>query len=285
MDWLNLHVSVLDSEEFLGEPPEHQGTWIKLQRYCIGQENGGIIRGLGRWKNRKLEQILRVTEQEIRADSSLWTWHGDDLHVWAYPAEKEEIVRAKRQIARENGKLGGRPQKGKPKSKPKRKPILEPKLVPTSEPISKPISESGREVEGKGKGSGKEVEATPQQQARALCLAHPHHPETRPALHAALRAISRHPFETILAGTQAYAAQVAGWTEAERLQFVQNAERFFEEDTWNQSPENWRSRHAARVATNGRHLPKLDTGGRKPAAIRDITVTVPSEDDEPSLDF
>ena len=52
MEWLNLHTSTLDSEEFLCSDPVDQATWLKLERYCIGQENGGVIHRARNWTDR-----------------------------------------------------------------------------------------------------------------------------------------------------------------------------------------------------------------------------------------
>ena len=41
MDWLNLHISVLDSPQVLRCDPVRRATWLFLLRYCISQENGG----------------------------------------------------------------------------------------------------------------------------------------------------------------------------------------------------------------------------------------------------
>lgn len=107
-----------------------------------------------------------------------------------------------------------------------------------------------------------------EQQAEFLCLTHPAGSRTQPALRAALGAIGRHGYEKVLAGTEAYAAAVAGWTGLERKQFVKNPEKFFIEDIWNQPAENWQSRILTRQEANRKKaLPALDLGGRKPSQI------------------
>lgn len=107
MEWLNLHASVLDSPEFVGEEPVNQATWIKLLRFCMGQENGGRISQCREWADRKWQQLIRVTEDEVTTESALWRWDGADLIVWEYPLDKEREVRANR----ENGRRGGRPKR------------------------------------------------------------------------------------------------------------------------------------------------------------------------------
>ncbi|MCU0752565.1 MAG: hypothetical protein MUC40_05990 [Akkermansiaceae bacterium] len=100
--------------------------------------------------------------------------------------------------------------------------------------------------------------------ARRLCEMHPQRNLSQPALRAAAAAIRKHGFALVAEGTRAYAAAVAAWTPAERLQFVRNAADFFGEEIWNQPATNWASRKTA--ATNGHHRP-LHTGGRKPSGI------------------
>jgi hypothetical protein len=137
MEWLNIHTSTLDSPEFVGAEPGERATWLCLLRYCIGQENGGVIRGCAGWNARKWLQLARVTDEETRARSELFAFEGEDLAVRFYPAESEESVRRRRAASRENGKLGRRPRKNpaetqvKPGGNPtetQRKPSLTPIL-------------------------------------------------------------------------------------------------------------------------------------------------------------
>lgn len=133
MDWLNLHVSILDSPEVLGAEPVERATWLMLLRYCIGQENGGRIREAASWGDRKWQQVVRVTKAEVTAEGELFTWDGDDIVVAFYPIEKEQEVRKNR----ENGKKGGRP-KNPDKTQPKPDGSISPKR-------------KGKEGEGKGR--------------------------------------------------------------------------------------------------------------------------------------
>lgn len=97
MDWINLHTSTLDSVEFLGSEPVDRATWLCLMRYCCGQENGGVIREATSWGDRRWQQLCGVMLVEVKRECALWKWIGADLHVHAYPRDKEHEVRAKRQ--------------------------------------------------------------------------------------------------------------------------------------------------------------------------------------------
>jgi hypothetical protein len=166
MDWLNLHISVLDSPQVLRCDPVRRATWLFLLRYCISQENGGLIEDCAAWGDTSWQQIVRVKLREVRAESPLWTWEGNALRVTFYPTEKETEVQAKRELARTNGQRGGRPKKtdaGSEKETDKK---------PTS--VNSPKAEgNGMEVEGKGKGN------TPA--AAAAVVADMHPDEGRPA--------------------------------------------------------------------------------------------------------
>lgn len=111
MNWLNISIQTLDSENFLGSDPIERGTWLCLLRYCIGQENGGAIGGCLEWSDRKWQQLVRITKREAARSCDLWAWDGDTLTVWGYPKEKETEVKEKRERAKTNGAKGGRPAK------------------------------------------------------------------------------------------------------------------------------------------------------------------------------
>jgi hypothetical protein len=99
MQWLNLNVSVLDSPEFVGSEPVDRATWLCLQRYCVGQENGGVIENCKTWGDRKWQQLCRVTAAEADRNCALFWWEGENLAVFAYPKDKEDEIRAKRESA------------------------------------------------------------------------------------------------------------------------------------------------------------------------------------------
>ena len=166
MNWINLNVTVLDSEEFLGAEPTERATWLCLLRYCVGQENGGRVPQAKEWKDRKWQQVVRVTLKEIAAKCDLWKWEGDDLIVTYYPEDKEAEVKhlrsigkqtseAKRSAAKANGSKGGRPTKDQ----------TENPTETQQETHAKPI-----ELEVERKGSRKESEGEEREQS-ALALA------------------------------------------------------------------------------------------------------------------
>lgn len=119
MEYLNIPVSVLDSPEFVGADQIERGTWLCLQRYCVGQENSGVIEDCEKWKDRQWQQLCRVTLREVRRKSRLFRWEGSKLVVFYYQLEIEAQVRAKRLVAQANGRLGGRPVKNPAETQPK----------------------------------------------------------------------------------------------------------------------------------------------------------------------
>lgn len=151
MEWLNLHASTMDSPEFVGSDTKERGTWLSLLRYCIGQENGGTISGCKLWRDRQWQQLARVTLREVSSDCRLYAWSSQDLIVWGYPKEKESEVCRKRELARLNGKTGGRPKVGSETITNK-----EPTLV-----ISPKAEGNGMEGEWKEKGESVSPSAQP----------------------------------------------------------------------------------------------------------------------------
>jgi hypothetical protein len=266
MEWINLHIRILDSAEFVGEEPVNQATWLKLLRYCCGQENGGRIVGCRAWKDRKWQQLIRVTLKEATTESELWAWEGDDLKLAFYPLEKEQEIQAKREIARTNGNQGGRPRRTREKTDVGSQ--KKPTLVNFAKAEGK-----GRE----GKENGKEGNANCAAQNLATIIdeirqAYPRRTHVRDTAEQVAAAIRRHdgPPEDILEGTRAIAAAVAGWTDNERLQFLKTPPDFFAGDHWQDDPAYWASRRQARL-DNSKQTPTPDIGGRRPAGVASIT--------------
>lgn len=256
MEWINIHVSVLDSVEFVGCEPVEQATWLKLLRFAIGQENGGVIVGCAGWKDRKWQQLTRCTKREVTAECDLWTWDGDDLTVAFYPTEKEAEVKAKR----ENGKRGGRPKK---ETETKPHGLRSDNLNGTTRPETAKTEGKGNK-EGKGivEAAASTAAAAEPSLAERLVDASPKPDKDLKSMGAALDCLRRHPgkFDEILEGCRRATAAIAEWPENERIAFAPGPERFFREDQWRKA--DWSSRRAAKVAI---HKPAtVDIGGRKP---------------------
>jgi len=144
MNWLNLELTTLRSEQFLGSEPVERATWLCLMAYCADQENGGVMH-CGEWGDRKLQQLIGVTSKEIRAPSELWSWTGNDLRVWGYPTDKEEEVKANR----ENGRKGGRPKKSASEKPKQNHPVIESENHMVNQVV--PNRLNGKERKGIGK--------------------------------------------------------------------------------------------------------------------------------------
>lgn len=150
MNWLNLNIQTLDSENFLGSDPTDRATWLCLLRYCIGQENGGVIADCLEWGDRKWQQLVRVTKKEAERKCDLWGWSEGTLTVWGYPSDKEGEIQQKRDRAKTNGAKGGRPKKTEVETEVETD--KETKEKPTSVNSAKAEGErKGKEGEGKGK--------------------------------------------------------------------------------------------------------------------------------------
>jgi hypothetical protein len=104
MNWLNIQVSSLRSEEYIGSDPTARATWLNVLAWCCEQENGGVIHGASSWGDRRWQQTCGVTLAEINAAGCLLCWSDGDLAVWNYPTDKEAEVKAKRDA----GSIGGR---------------------------------------------------------------------------------------------------------------------------------------------------------------------------------
>jgi hypothetical protein len=108
MEWINIHTSTLDSEAMLDATPEQRSTWLFLNRYCCGQENGGLIEGAKKWPDAKWQRLARISAAEVKGNSSLWNWKGQDLAINFYPVEQQLALQAKRDGAHKGGKARGR---------------------------------------------------------------------------------------------------------------------------------------------------------------------------------
>lgn len=238
MEWLNLHVSVLDSVEFVGCEPVEQATWLKLLRFAIGQENGGRIAGCKSWKDRKWQQLTRCTKREVGAECDLWEWDGDDLLVTFYPVEKEEEVQrmrslgnrtseAKREAAKANGKAGGRPRKN-------------PTENPTGSVSENPPETHAKPIEGNKEGNKRESERVRARDDAAVRIveAYPRREDVADALKIVAHHIAEGDDpEVMLAGTKACAAVIRTLPSGHLNRFVPKAATFFRNKRWQDDPE------------------------------------------------
>ena len=89
MNWLNIELTTLRSEAFVGCEPTDRATWLCLMAYCADQENGGTIQNAETWGDRKWMQLVGITKEASRRDCDLWRWNGGSLFVAFYPTDKE----------------------------------------------------------------------------------------------------------------------------------------------------------------------------------------------------
>ncbi len=101
-------------------------------------------------------------------------------------------------------------------------------------------------------------EESPAALAAEIRSAYPRQTHLRDTLAEIEAAMRRHLADDILAGTRRIATAVAGWTDAERLQFLKAPPEFFRGDHWRDDPEFWRSKQAARLETSGRKPLRTD---------------------------
>lgn len=261
MQYLNLDLSTLDSVEFVGSEPVDQATWLKLQRYCAGQENGGIIEHCRDWKDRKCQQLLRITRAELLRDCDLWTWEGDSLRLFAYPLAAEARVKQNRLA----GSIGGQARTEAKAQASRRngsqaKAQAEPKHHPSEAPSEDPTERKGRERKGSTTTPPPASVADASDPipdsilATRLVDACPTPGHTAPALDAALDCLRRHPgrFDDILRATATATAAIRQWPEDERITYRPSAAKFFRDDLWLLPADQWASRREAKKRLTAR---------------------------------
>ena len=255
MNWLNLNIQTLDSENFLGSEPVDRATWLCLLRYCIGQENGGIIADCREWGDRKWQQLIRVTKKEAVRECDLWSWEGRDLIVWGYPVEKEEEIQLKRDRAKTNGAKGGRPKKTNQGS--------------DEETNQEPTLVNSAKAERNEKGKEVEIEERERVGAKAhqIVEAYPRREKTASALGIVrTHLLGGDSFEAMLSGTKACAAVIRTLPSGASNRYVPGAEAFFLQKRWQDDPETLRRQGESKTGAG-----KLDDeevlrqlGGREP---------------------
>lgn len=104
MDWIYLDTKTVDSPAFQSAEPVEQATWLKLLRWCVGQENSGRIGGARGFSERTWLKLAGVTLTEVEQVCALWSWRGEDLLVAFYPLDKEELIKRNRALGSKGGK-------------------------------------------------------------------------------------------------------------------------------------------------------------------------------------
>jgi hypothetical protein len=103
MDWINLHTPRLCSDAFIEAPAAALGTWLRVLKYCVEQENSGRIVGAESWSARKWLQVCAVSRREVLAASPLLVAENGDIVVLDYPLDRQ----SRAQTNRVNGGRGG----------------------------------------------------------------------------------------------------------------------------------------------------------------------------------
>lgn len=166
MEYINIPLYVIRSNEYIGADPTQRATWLSLIAWSCDQENMGRIAGARSWGDRRWMQSCGVMASEVAESCGLFRWDGDDLVISFYPADAQREIERKREIARANGRKGGR--------KPTPEPI--PEINVGSDVGNQPwiANEAPLESEKKGKekkgnigGETTTVDSTPGEEAPA----------------------------------------------------------------------------------------------------------------------
>lgn len=112
MNWLNVSVTTLHDEVFLGASPCEKGIWLSLMTYCVSMENSGSINGCGPWGDRQWMTACGLSKADVDSESRLWTWNPmrGCLFVYGYPIEQQEKVKALRKAGRKGARLRWKPK-------------------------------------------------------------------------------------------------------------------------------------------------------------------------------
>lgn len=108
MEYINIPLYVIRSNEYIGADPTQRATWLSLVAWSCDQENMGRIAGARSWGDRRWMQSCGVMASEVAESCGLYRWEEDDLVISFYPADAQREIERKREIARANGRKGGR---------------------------------------------------------------------------------------------------------------------------------------------------------------------------------
>lgn len=160
MEYINIPLYVIRSNEYIGSEPTQRATWLNLLSWSCDQENMGRIAGARSWGDRRWMQSCGVMQSEVAESCCLFHWDGDDLIVLFYPVDAQRELERKREIARANGKKGGR----KPTSEPMQETNVgsnvgyQARIANDAPPESE---KKGKEKKGNREGETTTVDSTP----------------------------------------------------------------------------------------------------------------------------
>lgn len=181
MEYINIPLYVIRSNEYIGADPTQRATWLSLVAWSCDQENMGRIAGARTWGDRRWMQSCGVMASEVAESCGLYRWDGDDLVISFYPADAQREIERKREIARANGRKGGR--------KPTSEPIPETNVGSDVGNQPRIANEAPSESEKKGKekkgnigGETTTVDNTPEEEPPAAPVLPPTPHESFPGL-------------------------------------------------------------------------------------------------------
>jgi len=160
MEYINIKLETVGDFRYIGSKPVLRATWLNLLVYCAKQENSGIIVDCRSWGNDTWAQIAGLRRSEVHTPSQLWSWEGDDLHVWGYPIQNQERVKTLRTTGRLGGKASGESRRS---TEP------EANASPSAEPNALPNGQANLEQKGKEE-KGKESNTTTTTTTAPTCL-------------------------------------------------------------------------------------------------------------------
>lgn len=125
MEWFRVDVAFILSAEFLALPEAPRAHWLSLAAYCAQQENGGVLKGAAKWKDRewsfsaglRLRSVQKLLELGLLklgstlSGPSLDQGRGlcsDDYVLVRYDADGEQRHRRNGEINSNNAKEGWR---------------------------------------------------------------------------------------------------------------------------------------------------------------------------------